>query len=190
VGAFLQAAPLEAWFALFGTIVGALIAVLGVWLNNRSSARLLRMQLQHALDDKERDATRQRREQLYVECRRYFGDVVSYFLPYRAVMEGRLTFNEALDMTINRESPRERDPHHVFMLVDFYFPEFRSDLQEITGIRDRLNEIVHGFKERYGAGDTDGSRWLTIFQPEFESLGQKMEAFEALVADCGPVSTI
>ncbi len=182
----LQSAPPEAWFALFGTIVGALIAVFGAWLTNRSSARILRLQLQHTSDEKARDTARLRREDLYIECRQYFGDVVSYFLPYRAVMEGRLTFNQALDMTIKRDSPRERDPHHVFMLVDFYFPEFKEELQEIVGTRDRLNKIVHGFKQQYRNGDTDGTEWLKRFQPDFEALSHKMDAFEKRVAENRP----
>lgn len=166
---------------LFGAIMGALITLFGVWLSNRSSVRVLRMQLQHERDEKQRDKTRERHEQLYIESRRYFGDIVSYFLPYRSVMRGDMTYNQALDMTI-AGGKSNSDANRVFMLVDFYFPEFREDLQEVVRVRDQLNKIMGGFKEQYRTGDTDGTRWLELFQPAFEELAQKMEAFEERVA--------
>jgi hypothetical protein len=185
MGDVVSSAPPEAWFVLVGTMMGALITLFGVWLTNRSSIRVLSMQLQHDRDEKQRDKTRERHEQLYIECRRYFGDIVSYFLPYRSVMRGDMTYNLALDMTI-ADGKSSSDANRVFMLVDFYFPEFKDDLLEVVRVRDQLNKIMSGFSEQYRTGDTDGARWLELFQPAFEELAEKMEAFEERVAQQRP----
>lgn len=179
-------APPEAWLLLFGVIIGSVFTLLGVWLTNRANLRSLEMQLEHHRAEKEKGKTRERLEKLYVECRKYFSDVCTYYLPYRRVMQGEMTYNQALDMTIKHGSAKDYEPNHVPMLIDFYFPEFKDDFHTIMRTRDHLNEIMAGFREQYRNGNTDGSRWLELFQPVYESLAKKMEAFEDRIACYSP----
>jgi len=182
----LRSAPPEAWFVLFGAVVGGLSAVLGAWITSRGSARQLRMQLDDQRNEQAKERTRQRHEQFYVDCRKYFSDIVCYFLPYQSAMRGDISFNTALDMTAKNGVPSGYDHNHVLMLVDFYFPEFKEEFDAIMETREQLNKIMSGFREQYSAGDTDGSKWLRLFQPEYEKLGQQMEAFEERIAGHRP----
>lgn len=103
----LQAAPPEAWFALIGALMGAVSALLGVWSINHSSIQRLVIQLQHERDLKEHENRRLRHEELYVESRKYLDAMISHFLSYRMVIKGELTFNQALDMTIQQGQSRD-----------------------------------------------------------------------------------
>jgi hypothetical protein len=179
------AAPPEAWFALIGVLTGALLALVGVWLTNRSSIQRLVIQLQHERDVREHENMRLRHEELYVESRKYLGAIVSYFLPYRMVMKGELTFNQALDMTIHQGQSRDHQPHRVTMLIDLYFPELKAEFDEVMAVRNKLVRLVDGYKQQYKTGDLDSGRWLKLFQPLLELLGTKATQFENRVAVFG-----
>lgn len=97
-------------------------------------------------------------------------------------MKGELTFNQALDLTIDNGSKRDFEPHRVAMIVDIYFPNLQKPFDEIMAKRDFLNRIVTGYQEQYKTGDTDGSRWLEPFQIKLEELSEAIKAFEKLVA--------
>jgi hypothetical protein len=45
-------------------------------------------------------------------------------------------------------------------------------------IREKLNDIVDGYKEQYKRGNIDGSRWLELFQPLFEEIGILADGFD------------
>jgi hypothetical protein len=64
------------------------------------------------------------------------------------------------------------------MLIDLYYPELRPEFDKIMIIREKLNSIVDGYKEQYKRGDTDGSKWLEVFQPLFEQIGILAEGFD------------
>lgn len=181
----LQVAPPEAWFALMGAALASASALVVVWLTNRSSIERLVIQLQHERDLKEHENTRLRHEELYVESRKYLDAMVSYFLPYRMVMKGELTFNQALDMTIQQGQSRDFQPHRVTMLIDLYFPELKPPFDEIMAVRGNLGRLVDGYKQQVKTGDPDGDRWFKLFQPLLESLDVKATQFENCVAVLG-----
>jgi len=168
----LNDAPPEAWFALIGALTGSVLTLVGGWLTNRSSNQRLIIQLQNERDEKEKESMRLRHEELYVESRKYFDAIVIYYLPYRKVMEGELTFNQALDITIER-SKSDHQPHRVKMLIDLYFPELKAEFDELMAVLVILNKCVCGYKVQYKTGNLDGSKWLEVFQPTFESFGKK-----------------
>lgn len=87
--------------------MGAVSALLGVWSINHSSIQRLVIQLQHERDLKEHENRRLRHEELYVESRKYLDAMISHFLSYRMVIKGELTFNQALDMTIQQGQSRD-----------------------------------------------------------------------------------
>ena len=121
-----------------------------------------------------------RHEELYIESRKYLNVIGGYFLPYRMVMKGELTFNQALDISIKQSS--DHQPHRVTMLIDLYFPELKKEFIEVMAIRDRLNELVNGYKEQYKTGNHDGSKWLELFQPDLELFCKKASKFEDSIA--------
>jgi len=167
---------------IVGTLIGSSLTIIGVVLTNRSNTERLKTQLQHEQNVRRQELKRERAEELYVESKKYLNAVAIHYLPYKKVMKGELTFNQALDLTIDNGSKRDFEPHRVAMIIDMYFPNLQKPFNEIMEKRDFLNRIVTGYKEQYKTGNTNGTKWLDPFQVTLEELSEAIAAFEKLVA--------
>ena len=66
--------------------------------------------------------------------------LITHYLPYLRVMEGQLTYNQALDITISREdSPNF---HRMDFLVQVDFPELLPQFNAVLVARDNANEVM------------------------------------------------
>jgi len=170
--------PSGAWVAFATAILTSILTLIGVWLTNNASNQRLKIQLEHERKLRDEELTRDRLEELYVLSNKYLGTLVSHYLPFRMVMNGELTFNQALDMTIESCSRKDYEPHRVTMLIHMYFPEIKPEFDQLMEIREKLNSIIDGYKEQYKSGNPDGSRWLEVFQPLLERLGNLADGFD------------
>lgn len=130
-----------------GSVVTGVFTLLGVWFANRSSLRQLTAKLQHESDRETREALRARLEELYSLVGRWAGEVVMHHATYRKVMEGELTYNEALDITLNHKSTV--DANRMFTLAELYFPTAHDALQSLKSLRDEAASIQIDFKSLY-----------------------------------------
>ncbi|MBJ6750737.1 hypothetical protein [Geomonas anaerohicana] len=174
----LQSVPSQAWIALATAILSSGMTLLGVWLSNRATNQRVKLQLEHDQKIKYDDIIRNRLEELYVESKRYLNHLCSYYLPYRQVMKGELNFNQALDLTISSAENAKFDPNRVTLLIHMYFPEVQLAFDDIMTIREKLNDIVSGYKKQYKGGNSDGRNWLKEFQPLLELLAKKCGDFD------------
>ena len=173
--------PSQAWVALITAILTSALTLLGVWLSNRASYQRLKIQLEHERKKTNDEHLRDRLEELYVISNKFLDTLVARYVPYRAVMMKQISYDQALDMALKNGSQRDFEPHRVAMLIDLYFPSIKPAFQEILKIRDKLNEIIEGHKEQYKTGDTDGSKWLKVFQPLYEELANKADDFNKVI---------
>lgn len=178
ITALFLSVPSQAWIALVTAILTSIITLLGVWLTNWASYKRLKLQLEHDRDIKREELIRDRLEELYTASKKYLNTLCSYYLPYRQVMKGELTFNQALEVTIQTGEKVSYDPGRVTMLIHMYFPEIQPAFDEIMQVRDELNEVLFGYKEQYKQGDTDGREWLLAFQPLLELLSKLCDNFD------------
>lgn len=178
----LKSVPSVVWTGIVGTLVGSSLTIIGVVLTNRSNTVRLKTQLQHEQNVRKQELKRERAEELYVESKKYLIAIGVHYLPFKKVMQGVLTFDQARDLTIENGSKSDFEPHRVTMIIDMYFPNLQEPFNEIMATRDYLNRIVAGYKEQYKMGDTDGSEWLEPFQAKFEELSEAIIAFEKLIA--------
>lgn len=130
-------------------LLTGLFAVLGVWISNRSSLKQLEVRLQHEADRDAREALRQRLEELYALVGRWSIEVVTHYFPYLRVMDGELTYNQALDITNQRGVTV--DSVRMFTLAELYFPSAQGALGILVSSRDQAAEIHSVFKEQYKA---------------------------------------
>lgn len=179
----IQSVPSQAWIALFSVILASVITLFGVWLTNRASTQRLILELEHRQKVERESLIRERIEELYVISNKYLSSLCSYYFPYRQVMQGELTFNQALDITIESGNRRDFEPNRVTMLINMYFPEIKPHFSEIINLRETLNDIVQGYKHQYKNGDTDGTRWLEYLQPSLEKLATLCDNFENHVVE-------
>lgn len=170
--------PPNALVAVVTALLTSGLTLMGVWLTNKSNNQRLRIQLEHERLTRNEEVLRERLEEFYVVSNKYLDHLFTHYLPYRMVMRGQISFNKALDMTIEGGSKENYEPHRVSMLIDLYFKDIKPAFVEIMDMRSKLNSIVDGFKEQYKAGNTDGSKWLELFQPLYEELGKKCDEFE------------
>lgn len=130
-----------------GSISTGIFTLLGVWLANRSSLRQLTMKLAHEADRERKEAIRNRLEELYSSIESWAGHLVVHHITYRKVMEGDLSYNQALDVTL--KSKKTLDAQRMFTLADLYFPRAHNALQELKELRDKAAAIQSSFKEAY-----------------------------------------
>ncbi|MDD4402771.1 MAG: hypothetical protein PHI24_13185 [Desulfitobacteriaceae bacterium] len=178
----LSAIPSQAWIAVTTALLASSLTLIGVWLTNRANNQRLKIQLEHERKTRNEEIMRDRLEEFYVLSNKYLNMLVGHYLPFRMVMEKEITFNQALDLVIESGSKSDCEPHRVTMLIDLYFPEVKPEFDKIVNVREKLNEIIDGYKKQYKCGDTDGSIWLNNFQPLFETLGVLTDGFEKNIA--------
>lgn len=177
---FLSHIPSSAWVALSTAILTSTLTLIGVNLTNRASNDRLRIQLDHETETRRNDIIRERLEELYVESKRYMNVAVSHFLPYRQVMAGELTFNDALDITTSRNY--EHNPDRLNLIIDMYFPELQAPFLAVKEKLEHTQDVLHGYKQQYKSGDISGEKWLPHFQEALELLAKEASSFEREVS--------
>ncbi len=177
----LESIPSSAWIAFFTALLTSTLTLIGVSLTNKSNNERLSIQLEHERKLKREVLLRDRLEELYVESRRYMNAVVTHYLPYRQVMEGELTFNQALELSI--DTGYTHNPERVHLIMDMYYPELRDSFCAVEEILEKTNHILHGYKLQYKQGDFSGEKWLPIFQDSLERLSEAASDFEKHVQE-------
>jgi len=91
-------------------------------------------------------------------------------------MAGEPTYNQALDITINRaESPNF---HRMEFLVQVDFPELIEEFNTILLARDKANEVMNAYKAAYKVGDTDGHRYIAPLKKALEAIERAAAEFK------------
>lgn len=164
-----------------GSVVTGMFTLLGVWLANRSSLTQLTVKLGHEADREHKEAIRSRLEELYTSIESWSGDLVVHHVTYRKVMEGELTYNQALDLTLKRE--RTLDAKRMFTLADLYFPKAHSALQELKELRDKAAAIQSSFKEVYRQSGTASRHHAKEITEVLERFDMAVTNYKAALAE-------
>lgn len=130
-----------------GSVVTGIFTLLGAWLANRSSLKQLTVKLENDAEGERREALRVRLEELYSLVGLWADEAVIYHTTYRKVMDGEITYNQALDLTINNE--RKVDANRMFTLAELYFPAAHNALGELKKLRDEASSVQSSFKAGY-----------------------------------------
>ncbi|MBL0687394.1 MAG: hypothetical protein JJV94_06180 [Sulfurospirillum sp.] len=169
---------LQAPITFIGVLVGSIFTILGIFITNRANTKRVEIQHKHEKETNKENLMRDRLEELYILSDKYFNTLVSHQLPLRMVMKGEISFNDALDLQIERGKEKKFDYNRVNMIIEMYFNELQEPYSEVLKIRDELNNISEGYKNQYKTGDYDGRKWLDLFQPKLELLTQKTGNFK------------
>ncbi len=112
----------------------------------------------------ERQFMRQKLEELNLALLRFCTQMGSYFLNFSSVMTGKITYNQALDI-VNKSTNIENYYDKISLILNIYFPQFNSHLEQIHNARDEGNEIVFDFKrfyDREGIHSQDHFRKMSV----------------------------
>lgn len=102
----------------------------------------------------ERQFLRKKLEEVNLTFLGYCRQLGIYLVQYQSVMAGKITFNDALDLTINSTGDKERHYDNLSMLLSIYFPHLSHHLDEIVKIREAGNDIISEFRAAYLTGVT------------------------------------
>ena len=144
-------------------ILGALIALVSVYLTNRSNTRRLKLQFELERATKEKEFIRDKLEELYLLHEAWLNALATSNLPFLSVMKGEITYNQALDMFIENNRTRTVDFKRLEMLVDLYFPDIKPAFNRLSVARDGVNNIRFEHKRQYKRGNIDGSDYVIPF---------------------------
>lgn len=119
------------------TILGS--GVVAAWISHRL-----------VKDKEELFYKRRKLEELYKCIERYTTLLFSMNYMWIKVMDGELSYNQGLDLQINDRGKEEK--HHlpeIDMLINLYFPDFRSTYEDFIERRDVLNRMHGDFRDVY-----------------------------------------
>lgn len=174
----LQQIPATAYVAILTALITAAVTLLGVLFTNLGNTARIRLQLEHERSLKKEELYRERLEELYVLFETWSTSLFIYYLPYISVMEGKISYNDALDQTIKQGSESSADFHRLQMLVDIYFPEVKPEFNALLEYRSKTNDILSKHKLEYKNGNIDGHKFLKPFlasQNEIDAQAQEVK---------------
>jgi hypothetical protein len=93
---------------------------------------------------------RKKLEELYKSIVRYTTTLFSMNFMWPRVMDGKLSFNEGLDLLVRRRDDDEK--HHlpeIDMLINLYFHNFLTTYTNFINKRDVINDLYDDFKSIY-----------------------------------------
>jgi hypothetical protein len=146
-------APPEAWLALVGVVVGSALAIFGGWLTSLTSIKSLKMQLAHESQLERSRVQRERLEELYVLSGHWVNAMVSHALTLVSVMEGKIDYNQYLDLFIADNKQQRYDYNRIQMIVDIYGDDLKVAYKEIVTANEELNAISAAHKAAYRRGE-------------------------------------
>ena len=152
--------PVQIYIAIVSSIITATVTLLAVFLTNRGNTNRLLLQLEQERNSKRAKLHREKLEKLYVLSAKYIKFFGSHCLPYLNVMEGKLDYNQALDLTIEGGNKEIPDFDRLQMLIDVYFPKLLEPFKHILEVRSKLNEIMALHKAEYKQGHLDGRKFV------------------------------
>jgi len=159
-----------------GALVTGVFTLLGVWLAHRNALRQLESRLNHESAKETREVLRVRLEELYTLGSRWSGEVVMHHVTYRKVMEGLLTYNQALDITIGKASAA--DANRMFTLADLYFPTARKTFGRLKGLRDEASLLQAEFKEIYRHSGAQSPEYAAALTKVLEAFNVAVEEYK------------
>jgi len=156
----------------------------GVWLSNRNSREQLKLQLSEHRDKDKETTIRAKAEELYELTDAWLKALGSNYLYVAGVMQGKLTYNQCLDLQITQGDKCAYKFSKIEMLLEIYFPKIKPSYEKVLEVRTAINSIVADHKRSYETGDLDGKKFLEPYFKAQELLEQYGEEFKSIIAEC------
>jgi hypothetical protein len=162
----------ELWGAIVGGLFAFGVTISATMIQGRQSARLAKIQLDHD-DKKEEDSLRTKNlEELFVAVKHWIDRIFMDDLNYRKVMDGVLTYDQALDLVIKWGSEQNYDFKRIEMMIAFHFPNLQPAHNGIMKIQDQIQDVISSFRKQYVAG-------VTTSKEHSQQLGSLIDEFLA-----------
>ena len=166
--------------SLLSGLIGAGAALASAYLTNRISLKRDEREAQQ----RKSQLLRERGEELYSSSVTWLNNLFGHYMRRNAVMQGKLTYNQCLDLDIAEGEKQPKDFHRIELIIDVYFPSTRRSYDLVIAERARLNKVERGFKRAYESGQSDGSLYLGPYVETQKKLEEAGEAIKAEILNC------
>lgn len=159
-----------------GSILTGIFTLIAVYITQSNANRQFEARLSHENAKERREVLRSRLEELYALVGDWSRNFVIYHTTFRRVMDGKITYNDALDITIKNHS--KFDANRLFTLVDLYFPESRPEFETIKELRSEANAIQSEFKEYCTSIQTSSHEYSEAITAVLERFNMAVERYK------------
>jgi hypothetical protein len=122
-------------------------------------------------------------EELFLAVDRFKTSLDCYYLNFYAVMQGKISYNDMLDLQI-RNGTTAHEPHRFMrMLCRFYFPPLLPKLEAFIGAQANANKVTAKHRKDYERG-ADGIPWIAPLDEALLLLDQAAkELSDSIIAE-------
>lgn len=180
----LSKVPPEAWIGLAGVAIGSALSILGTWLTNRASLERLNTQLRHERESANRDLHRAKLEELYTLVGAWLNSMAGYYLSLSMVMQGKISYNDHLDVSTKGNIGKSYDFNRMEMIVDVYGHDVKCEYKKVMKLRGELNSLANDFKKSYENGNLEGEKYLNPFVNLQIQIERATKELQARIATC------
>jgi len=178
----LKLIPATAWSAIVTAILTSSVAFIGISYTNKQNLKRMKLQHEHEIKIRDHEVIRERAEELFVGIKSFGRNMITTHMPYHSAMIGKITFNQALDMTIESGKTLDYDVSRIHMLADVYFPKIAKELDELIEFNGTIYSLQNKFKEKYKRGITKDEVAAKEFLEQNDKLIEKVRNLESNVA--------
>lgn len=160
---------------LITVLATGFVTLLAVHLTNRANYKKLILQTELDRDIKTKEIIQGKLEELYLLADTWITANKTNWLPYHKVMLGELTYNQALDITIQQSENNKYEFSRIKMLIDLYFSSVLKEYNELLKAQNSVNQILDAHKRDYKKGNIDGLKYVEPFLAEQKNYAEKAE---------------
>jgi hypothetical protein len=177
----------ESYVTLITTLtsagVGGAVALVSVYLTNKGNTVRQDAQLAHQAKIGHAELLRDRGEELYELIDTWLNGLFGSYMIKASIMQGKLTYNEGLDIELKNGKANSGNYGRIQMLIDVYFPAVREQCDRVLSLREATNKHVILHKRAYERGETDGTAFLKAFTTDQLSLEAAAEKLKEAVIE-------
>ncbi|MBU0737574.1 MAG: hypothetical protein KJ981_19970 [Alphaproteobacteria bacterium] len=138
--------------ALIGTVVGGSLTLLGVVYSNYASRDLWTRQAAKQDSDRKKEIHRGVAEDLYINFSEWANFVISSHFSLYSVMDGKISYNDHLDMLLKSKDDVKHNHHRMEYLLKAYYPHLVVEYAEVRAALEGVNNIIFEHKKHAASG--------------------------------------
>ena len=170
---------------LLSAAVGGTVALASVYFTNRANMKRFDMEIERGEKRRRAEVLRDRGEDLYMLSEQWLINLAINYLGEARVMQGKLTYNQHLDLAHSQTEKNPGNFQRIALLIDVYFPSTRKAYDDVLLARTTLNKISAAYKRAYeGGGDVDGTRFIQPFVEAQKAIEAAGEVYKRQIIEC------
>lgn len=161
---------------MLSAIISGIFAVLAITIAHYNNYKLLekRIHIENIRDTK--NIKLKKLERIFALSKNWSGRFIVHHVTYRRCMHGDISYNQALDITINTKTTD--DATKMFTLGYIYFPELKFELEMLHKHIDICASIQDSFKVLYKSGTRTSEQHAEAITSCLKKYMEDVEKFE------------